>query len=336
MQLEEIGEFGFIKSFAKKFDKLIPPGGHGIGDDCAIIPISENRDMVISSDMLVEDVHFIKEKSSPEDLGYKSLAVNLSDIAAMGAKPTSSFLSFAIPRTFTTEYLDKFIEGYYNLSEKFNIPLMGGDTTSSPDKFVINITVTGVIDKGKAKLRSMAQEGDIIAVTDFLGDSAAGLHAILHSNDKNSKHLINRHNRPEPYLMQSQWLCEQPGVNAMMDISDGIGSDINHILNSSNKGAVIKTEQIPISSHLKEYCKQYKTDPLEFAISGGEDYSLLLTANENSFKQIAKEYNRNFKTTLFPIGKITSKNEPVWTLNNKAIKKESGGFNHFFDSKICR
>jgi thiamine-monophosphate kinase len=332
MKLSEIGEFGFIERFAHRFEDLLAPNAMGIGDDCAIIPAGEGFDLVLTTDMLVEDIHFIREKISPLDLGHKALAVNLSDVAAMGARPISSFLSIAIPEDIDVEYLDELMEGYHRLSERYQLPLMGGDTTRSPQKLVLNISVVGQVAKGKARLRSMARTDDVIAVTNTLGDSAAGFQLVLKgmNNCNDDLWLINRHNRPEADVEEGIWLAHQAGVHAMMDVSDGIASDLKHILKSSGKGAVIELNHLPLSLQLKRVSEAYNFDPIEMATSGGEDYCLLLTIAEPQFQNISIAFENKFGKKLFNIGRVNQLSENLqWLQGEKEVKMSKGGFNHF-------
>ena len=333
MKLSEIGEFGFIDRLSEKFKNISIPHSVGIGDDCAIIPCDENNDYIITTDLLIENIHFIRSKISPFDLGYKTLAVNLSDVAAMGAKPVGSFLSIAIPSSVEVEYLDRLIDGYHHLSEKHNVALLGGDTTRAQNSLTLNVTAIGIIEKNKARLRSMAQEGDIICVTGFLGDSAGGLKIILEDlpATETSGYLVRRHNCPQPAVDEGIWLAQQKGVNAMMDISDGIASDLKHILKASKKSAFIDLDKLPISNQLREISNQYNFDSVELATSGGEDYRLLITINKNRFDEIAKTYKVKFSSELHAIGTIKKETEEIitWTKNGNPVSELKGGFNHF-------
>lgn len=332
MKLSEIGEFGFIDRFAHKFENLLASGNTGIGDDCALIPCDSKFDLVITTDMLVEDIHFLRDLISPFDLGCKSLAVNLSDIAAMGAVPSGSFLSLAIPDEITVEYLDKLMDGYYHLSKKHGIPLMGGDTTRSSDKLVLNISAIGKVARGKAKMRSAAKSGDIIAVTGQLGNSAAGLKVLIENlpQDENTPFLVDCHNKPTAHIDEGIWLGKQKGVNAMMDVSDGIASDLKHILKSSGKGAEINLDSLPLSEKLKQFCSDNNLDAIELATSGGEDYCLLITIEGSKYKSIFEAYIAQFGTPLYPIGKINDETNTVrWYNKGVAVSNLKDGFNHF-------
>lgn len=335
MKLSEIGEFGFIERLSENFAQKKEKGVTGIGDDCAIMPLDNKFEQVVTTDMLIEDIHFLREKVSPFLIGYKSLAVNLSDIAAMGAQPTASFLSIAIPSDVEVEYLDRFMEGYKELSEKYNVPLLGGDTTQSPGKLTINVCVLGKIERGKARRRSSARPGDIICVTGPLGDSGGGLKIILENIDKTDDayhRLTQWHNQPEPAVKEGLWLASYPGVRAMMDISDGIASDLKHILKASRCEATIQLEKIPLSDDLIKVSDKEGWNAINLAVTAGEDYRLLLTVEKSCFKELSNRFNKEFPFPLSPIGIIVDENTPgkiEWTENGKTVNFSGQGFNHF-------
>ncbi len=335
MKLSEIGEFGFIDRFAGKFVSLNTENIYGIGDDCAIMPMDNEYEQIVTTDLLIEDIHFLRSTISPFDLGYKALAVNLSDIAAMGGAPTASFLSIALPGDTDIEYVDDVMNGYRTLSEKYKVPLLGGDTTRSPAKIIINVCVTGQVKKDKAKLRSSAKVNDYICVTGPLGDSGAGLKLLLEDiiPDQSSARLISWHNRPEPAIYEGLWLGQQKQVHAMMDISDGIASDLQHILSKSEVSATIDIDKIPLSETLKHTCGINDWDITELALSGGEDYRLLLTISEYGIDTFTQKYNRKFPYPLTTIGQITDKKPGTikWIKNNQLYSVEKRGFNHFSD-----
>lgn len=331
MKINEIGEFGFIKRFSPMFSELLPNQTVGIGDDCAIIP-NGDEDWLISTDLLMEDVHFLRNDISPENLGHKSLAVNLSDIAAMGGTPIGSFLSIAIPKEVEVEYLDAFMKGYFDLSKKYNTPLLGGDTTKSLKHLAINVCVIGKCAKGMAKQRNMAHHGDTICVTGPLGDSAGGLQLILNKQKPDSNHfyLIKKHYQPEPRIAEGQFLALQPGVHAMIDISDGIASDLVHILNASGKAASIHLDRLPVSEVLANAGAKQRWNAMELAVSGGEDYELLCTISPENFESVSEAFKTRFGKPLIPIGTI-GEGEPsiAWYSNGKEVKMKKSGFNHF-------
>ncbi|MBO4916346.1 MAG: thiamine-phosphate kinase [Bacteroidales bacterium] len=276
----EKGEFELIDWIKGQF--MVPDGVLGIGDDCAVLPQRDGLETLVTTDMLVEGVHFLLEDVDPYSLGWKSAAVNLSDIAGMGGKPVGTFLSCALPKTLDDGFLKGFFEGYKALSDRFDCPLLGGDTTSSLNKLCINVTVLGECVAGRSRRRSAAEPGDLICVTGPLGDSAAGLRLVLESagypeNTLPCGILRERHYRPVPRIEEGMKLAATPGVNAMMDISDGIGSDLRHILEESGTGARIDVRSLPLSAELRTVCARRGWDPVELALNGGEDYELLFT-----------------------------------------------------------
>ncbi|WP_423126336.1 thiamine-phosphate kinase [Gaoshiqia sp. Z1-71] len=332
MKLNEIGEFGFIERFSPAFDQLLTRQMTGIGDDCAILPMNETEDLLVTTDLLMEDVHFLRDEISPQQLGYKSVAVNLSDIAAMGGEPLGTFLSIAIPPETEVEYLDALMEGYQEISRKYKVPLLGGDTTRSVSHLAINVCVVGKCAKGKARLRSMAQVDDVVCVTGFLGDSAGGLQVVLNrlKSSPDREYLLARHYLPEPRLAEGRFLSSLPGVHAMMDISDGIASDLKHILKTSGKTARINLDQLPVSSALTRICNEQGWNATDLAIGGGEDYELLLTVAPGQVEALQQKFQTEFGKALYPVGTI-DEGSPVirWFQNETEVQLSKNGFNHF-------
>lgn len=339
MKLSDIGEFGFINRFKHLFDDLVKDGEYGIGDDCAIIPINAEENLLVTTDMLTENIHFLREDISPYELGYKSAAVNISDIAAMGGTPMSSFLSVAVPNDCNVEYLDLFLQGFHDISKKYNMALLGGDTTKSAKHLTINVTVIGKCKRNKEKLRSSAKEGDLICTTNYLGDSAGGLQVILNHlkdcSDKDIAYLLERHHKPEPRVFEGLLLAKYNCVHAMLDISDGIAADLRHILEQTNFiDAEIELNKIPISEALHSVGVKYGWNITNLATSGGEDYELLFTASDNDeFQELQNEFQKKFGKQIFVIGKVISSKEEIgkirWLKNGSEIKYEKDGFNHF-------
>lgn len=316
MDLRELGEFGLIEEIKQGIE--VPQGYLGIGDDCAVMPQKSGMETLVSTDMLIEGTHFLMDDISAYRLGWKSAAVNISDIAAMGGRCTGSFLSFALPKGLGKEWTDEFFRGYKEISSLYGCPLLGGDTTSSPDRLCISVTVTGEAPAGKSVKRSNAAIGDLICVTGNLGDSGCGLKIILEGSgrDADAEKLIARHYLPMPRVKEGMEIAAA-GASAMMDISDGIGSDLRHIIEASGVGAEIDTSMIPLSNELKSKCAEYGWDPLELAISGGEDYELLFTISEENAKKI--DFNH------FVIGKIISGDKIIW----RGSERDYMGFRHF-------
>lgn len=334
-------EESLIRHIRDQTASLVPSGFTGIGDDCAVLPLNAKESTLVSTDALVDGTHFLKEHITPEDLGHKALAVNLSDIAGMGGKAVGSFFSVGIPPETETAFLRKLLKGYRRLSEKYAVPLLGGDTVRSDKGLWLNITVIGTGAPKKIKLRSAAEEGDLICLNGPVGDAAAGLDLILASvaGEKadpqtgetppsrtarlrpEEKTLIRRHYRPEPCLAEGQFLSRYRAVHAMMDLSDGLATDLPRLLRASGKTARIHMEKIPLSPELQKIAARQNRDPLDRALAGGEDYRLLFTIRPGSFSRIARLYREQFGHPLYSIGEILSS-------GNRHKKKDKNGEKH--------
>lgn len=314
------GEFGFIDYIKTHFPDQA--GVTGIGDDCAVMPAGEGE-LLFSTDLLMEGVHFLRSESSPEDVGWKAAAVNLSDIAAMGGTPVATFLSIALPKDAQGEWAERFIEGYARISRQFDVPLLGGDTTSSLRDIAVNVGILGRSPSGRGLMRSGAGAGDTIYVTGPLGDSAGGLQAILKGIDRTEdvEMLISRHKRPVPRVYEGRKLMETGRVGAMMDISDGIASDLRHILKASGVGAVVALDKIPCSPQLRSVCAEQDWDIYELATGGGEDFELLLTGPEG--------LERFVDFPLHAVGRIVAGDDLVWTVDAEPVDLNFEGYKHF-------
>lgn len=326
MKLQNWSEDQFIDHIAQLFPSK--QGILGIGDDCAVIPAENGKAWLVTTDALVEGVHFIKEQIPAKDLGYKAVAVNVSDIAAMGGEPKYAFLSIALPKTVDCSWVKLLMDGIKGACDKWNILLLGGDTVGSKRDVFINITLVGSAFQDKIKYRNGAQDGDVICVTANLGDSGAGLKAIQEkikeSND--TGHFIHAHFHPEPSPEQGIWLAGHHEVHSMMDISDGLNCDLQRLVKASKKGAEIDVESIPVS----QYLSNVEWDALELALVGGEDYCLLLTVAPESCEKLQREFEQEFNRPLFPIGKITNQtHEVIYSKSGKKIQIDYSNYNHF-------
>lgn len=320
MAMSRRGEFGFIDFIRSNFPD--PEGTTGIGDDCAVMPSGEGE-LLFSTDLLMEGIHFLRNESSPEDVGWKAAAVNLSDIAAMGGTPVATFLSIALPKDAQGEWAERFIEGYTDISRQYDVPLLGGDTTSSLRDIAVNVGVLGRCPSGRRLMRNGAKVGETIYVTGPLGDSAGGLQAILKGIERTEDvtRLICRHKRPIPRIEAGRILMESGKAGAMMDISDGIGSDLRHIMKASGVGAVIDLERLPLSPELVSVCKEHGWDIYEMATSGGEDFELMFTAPAGLENEL--------DIAVYPIGKIVPGNELSWRFSNEPMDRDFDGYKHF-------
>lgn len=314
------GEFGFIDFIKERFP--CPDGICGIGDDCAVIPSSEG-DMLFSTDLLVEGVHFLRDESSPEDVGWKAAAVNISDIAAMGGIPVATFLSIALPKDAQGGWAERFMEGYAQISRRYDVPLLGGDTTSSLRDIAVNVVILGRCQAGKCLMRSSAKVGETIYVTGPLGDSAGGLQVILKGLERSEEMnvLVDRHKRPVPRVKEGQMLMKSDKVSAMMDVSDGIASDLRHIMKASGVGAVVALDKLPCSPELLSVCAVQGWDRYGLQTSGGEDFELLFTG------PAGLENVLDFR--IYPIGETVCGNDLTWTINERPVDFDYKGYIHF-------
>lgn len=302
----------------------------GIGDDCAVFSKDSKTDFVITSDLMIEDIDFRLDWTRAEFLGHKAMAISLSDIAAMGAKPRWAMLSIGVPaKVWKSGFVDEFYKGWFALAKKFDVALIGGDVSRSPDKIVIDSIVCGEVKKGKAILRSGAKPGDLIFVTGKLGGAAAGLKLLEKGErfEKSSKNdiqkLLSQQLKPNPQIEIGQILSEKSLATAMIDTSDGLSSDLAHLCRASGVGAKIFADKIPVDENLK---KQF-SEALDFALNGGEDFELLFTTNPKKKSRLEKEL-KNFPFEY--LGKITSYPEITELVtDNETTILEPKGFRHF-------
>lgn len=308
-------EFELIDLIKNKASELPLNGYEGIGDDCATIQVDKNKVMLFSTDILAEDIHF--RRTYPAfSVGKKSASVNVSDIAAMGGKARAALLSISLPNDINEKWEREFIKGFIFALKQYKVQLIGGDTTSSASKITISVTIIGEADSKCIKRRCDAKVGDDICVTGVLGLSAAGLKEI--SNNAPIKKYAANHLEPRAHDMEGIFLGEREEVHAMMDLSDGIASDLRHILKASKVSAVINTEDIP------------KETSLEDALCGGEDYVLLLSSAHEKTQTLQKEFESTFKRKLYIVGRITNGEEGkiTWLSEGKEMKKDFHGFEH--------
>jgi len=308
-------EFGLIDEIVRMCSALPANGWEGIGDDCAVLPLGSEA-LVVSTDMLAEGIHFLRHAASAREIGRKSLTVNLSDVAAMGAKPAATLLSLSLPEDAMGEWAVEFMEGYTALAAEHGVALVGGDTTASAGGVTVNVTVFGMAPAANLKRRSAAVAGDTVAVAGRLGASGEGLRDILAGRcDTPAAH---RHMNPEAQVAEGLWLGAREEVHAMMDISDGVASDIRHIMERSSVGADIDLERIPADSDIRT------------ALCAGEDYKLLLTVAAGSFAAVAEDFERRFSRPLYPIGRITGENGVLrWLRGGKPAEEDFRGFVHY-------
>lgn len=290
MQLADVGEFGLIDKIKSQLYTHSPFLIQSIGDDAAVFDWPEGAAGIITNDCLVENVHFDLSYTSFESLGWKSLAVNLSDVAAMAASPLYAVISLAVNEKWSVENVQEFYHGLANCSETYQCPVIGGDTATSKDASFISITVLGYGSKEKMTLRSGAQSGDLIFITGSLGKSRTGFEALSYQGSK-EKYIasIQHFLKPMPHLKTMEVIRGSFEISSLIDISDGLSSDLLHICDQSQVGCKLEAEKLPIDNEVFQWCQDQSLDPIAFVLSSGEEYELLMTLPSS-----AKETFQNF------------------------------------------
>ncbi len=334
MELRELGEFGLIDRIKEKLPPPTQSVLKGIGDDAAICALGKDRILVSTVDLLVEGIHFDLSYTSPYFLGRKSLAVNLSDIAAMGAQPLYALISIALPSRLKVEFVDELISGFLEMAKENSVFLIGGDTSASPDKLFISVTLLGEGTKEKLIFRRGAAVGDDIYVTGTLGDSLGGM-KILQQRKREplsqaESYLVARHLNPSARVKEGQIIAQRNLAHAMIDVSDGLLSDLTHICTESKVGATIWVEEIPLSSSLKIIAENKGEPAWKIALTGGEDYELLFTAPAEKAGEI-QELNKEWNCGVTKIGRIEPMNHGLLVKGAFGIIdiSQCQGYDHF-------
>lgn len=337
IEINSLGEFGLIELLTKNIEIQQASTILGVGDDAAVID-HFGRQTVISTDMLVEGIHFDLMYTPLKHLGYKSVVVNLSDIYAMNATPTQVTMNIAFSNRFSVDALTEFYDGVYAACEKYGVDLVGGDTTSSQKGFVISVTAIGEVAPDKFVKRSTAQKGDLLCVSGDLGAAFLGLTLLerekkiylespqLQPDLEDQTYIIGRQLKPEARRDIIEFLQEQDiQPTAMMDVSDGLSSEILHICKQSNLGVVLYEEKIPIANETKEMALKFSLDPTAAALSGGEDYELLFTMKQADYDKIV------LSEQISVIGYMTdiSEGAHILTKGGNKFKLVAQGWNAF-------
>jgi len=305
--MDEFAFINWIKNTQKKTRSVIC----GIGDDCAVINVSKNNLCIITADMLLEGTHFDLAKHSAFEIGRKSIACSVSDIAAMGCQPSIAVVSLCFPNNTTQSFAKKFYKGMRDITEKYDISIVGGDIISGKAPFCVNITLLGKNDGLKPVLRKGARLKDLIFVTGSLGGSILGKHISF-----------------EPRLKEGIMLNKNFIIHAMIDISDGLTADLSHILKESHVGAVLYEDKIPVSGAAAKLSKETGRSPLHHALTDGEDYELLFVLSGPQARKLLQ--SKLFpKNTFCCIGEIV-KGRSIWMKNkqNKICRIKPDGYKH--------
>lgn len=305
------GEFELIRRFVSGW----PLGEEvviGAGDDASAVRWADDsgRLLLQTADLLVENVHFRKGWGSSYQLGWKSLAVNLSDIAAMGGRPLHAHLNLALPTTWSEAEIMQFRQGFFDLAEKYRVALLGGDLSASPGPLMISVMLTGAVAADRVLRRSGAHSGDVVWVSGSLGDAAAGLKLLKkgsagRNTSGGEKELMMAFLQPNPEIELGLVCSESRAVSALIDLSDGLAGDLGHILEMSGVGAVLDEERLPMSRALLGEARRRDWDHLEMAWRGGEDYRLLGCSPPDKFSEFASSVAERLERPLIAIGEIS-------------------------------
>jgi thiamine-monophosphate kinase len=292
----------------------------GIGDDCALLTTEAGMQLAVTVDTLVENVHFFADVA-PKTLGYKALAVSLSDLAAIGAEPRFATLALTLPEA-DEAWLQRFSDGFFEIADRYHVDLIGGDTTRGP--LSITVQAQGVVPQDQALLRSAAQIGDLIYVTGTIGDAGLALKSYLGDLQCSDDHILNRLHRPEPRVEAG--LALRHVANACIDISDGLAADLSHILQASQVGAVIDLTELPLSEPVRDY-QQHSNQP-GFALTTGDDYELCFTVSASRATEIAI-LSRDWPHQCTCIGRIDNSGQLTVLENGQQIEITGNSYQHF-------
>jgi thiamine-monophosphate kinase len=293
----------------------------GIGDDCAVLRVPPGHELLVTTDFTIEEVHFRRDWHRPELVGRRCLTRGLSDIAAMGGEPRAAFLSLAVAGDTPRRWVDGFLKGLLDLADEFKVPLAGGDTAQAAGGIQADIVVVGSVPKGKAVLRSGAKAGEHIYVTGELGGAAAALSQLAESKQVETEYFrqLSRKSGPQARIAVGQWLRRKGLASAMIDLSDGLSTDLGHICEESHVGAAIEAEAIPRA----KFGLGKKRVALDFALHGGDDYELLFTSATAVPSQVAG-------VRVTRIGRTTkSAGMRLIGADGKTRRLKTGGWEHF-------
>jgi len=321
-----ITEFNLIEKYFYQRKEQRKDVALGIGDDCALLNVSPGQQLAVTVDTMVENIHFLPSLS-PEDLAWKAITVNLSDLAAMGAEPAWLTLALTLPEANET-WLEAFSNSFFECVDYYGLQLVGGDTTSGP--LSVTIQAMGFTPLNSALKRSNAKPGDVVCVTGNLGDAGLGLAISLGKHlAKSTEHkdrLIERFNRPTPRVAEG--IALRNLASAAIDLSDGLAGDLLHILKESSVGAVIELNSLPLSEALLAECG--KEQAIQYALSAGEDYELCFTTAEENLDNLENAF-KSTNCNFTQIGRIIGGNELIYCSEGKNVKLELSGYQHFHD-----
>jgi thiamine-monophosphate kinase len=329
----DLGEHGLLARLRERVPPPPPSVALGIGDDAAVVAPERGEHMVLTTDSLVEDVHFQRALTPLDAVGYKALAVNLSDLAAMGAASRAALLSLALPGTLLVSEFDAIVDGFLALAGATRTPLVGGNITRSPGPLVVDVTAIGSARARRVVTRAGARPGDELYVTGFVGAAAAGL-AVLQSGavrrdlDPDLAACVHRYERPEPRLRAGVIAARSRSVTAAIDLSDGLADGARQIAAASRLGAIVEAADIPVHPGATVWAARKSVDPLTWALAGGEDYELLFAVPKRRLRSFLAAAKRWPDLQVTRIGRMT-KEPGVFLRRGDRLEPLGPGFVHF-------
>ncbi|MCI6407585.1 thiamine-phosphate kinase [Veillonella caviae] len=325
MNVSDTGEFGFIDAIKLNTLSDETTVVKGIGDDCAVYRATPEYDQLITTDMMVRGIHFSEQTTAPFDVGYRLGTANISDIAAMGGIPRQAVVAVAMPVDTDLGYMSALFDGLKEVCHAYKVNLIGGDTVTTTGPLTLSVTLVGEVPKGEAVLRSGAQPGDLVVVSNTIGNSAAGL-ALLLAQIKGFNFCKRAHQRPEPQIKLGQWLRQQ-GATALNDISDGLSSELWDIAQVSQVAIIIDEARVPLHEETYKLAASLQTNPVDYALYGGEDFQLVFTAPKSL------ESSLQDLDGITIIGEVIEGTPSVQAITkDKTIRTLDGkGYNHFHE-----
>lgn len=305
----------------------------GVGDDCAILRGSGGSEFLVTSDMLVEDVHFRRDTLPWPALGAKALTCGLSDVAAMGGRAQWAVTSLAVPDDVSERDVEALYQGLADQARRYHVDIVGGDTVRSPRGVAIDVTVIGRVGAGLALRRSGARAGEAVLLTGRVGEAAAGLDVLLHGDPErpDTRSLVLAHQWPTPRRDVGVELPMLGTVGACIDVSDGLAGDLGHVCAASGLGAVVYEEAIPMSDAMQAYAHTRRREPLDWALGGGEDYELLFTMPERAGRALVERWGSDGPAAVRIVGEMRAGAPEVWLRRRSGVTEPmpAAGFDHF-------
>jgi thiamine-monophosphate kinase len=332
--LRTIGEFGLIARLRQRLSVRGAEIAQSIGDDCAALLTSGDKRLLVTTDMLVENVHFRLDFGTTRQLGWKTLAVNISDIAAMGGTPTAAVVGLGLTDALTVEFVDELYAGMEECADNFGVSIVGGDTVKSPTALTLIVTLLGEVEPEYLTLRSGAKPGDALLVTGYIGDSAAGLELLLRPEvvvpSDVREQLVIAHLSPQPRVAEMRAAVATGAVHAAIDLSDGLNGDLRHVAEESHVGAEVDADALPISPECLAAATALNRNLLEFALSGGEDYEILMAVAAAKQEDVMRAIREKTGTPVACIGRVTERSGTLTLCDAQGRTSALGkGYEHF-------